>query len=446
MYAPQPLAGGQPPQAVALASLARIGRLVVYAGAGLSRAEPSDIPVGAEIARRTYQRLAAIFDSIPPCNENDLTSVADNVASLDGGIDALRNTVVQVAEFTSADSNYGHKVLALLLLEGAIDVLTTNWDDCIERGCRPERLQATISAVERVQLNIRALLKMHGCATRPPTLLITTAEIDEPQEWVSNEVGARLADSHVVFVGIGDVAAYVREGIDGAVAAVGNSDNVRIVSPSISSGWATSEWATILPGLAADHRIGMGADEFLDVLAGAYIRQTLLDIDGALDDNPRLQNAFRKVKEPLELHHAVAVLTWLRAMAVPPTTGESVVNSDNTAKALTALGLLAAGTVVITKDGAAHSETQRFVLLVALGLQTATRMRREADNRLAAYLADGGDAGTAPTFVAACPFPIGGGLTNLPEDLVGTTAADDVLAGPASASAVLVDAAEVLRS
>ena len=55
-----------------------------------------------------------------------------------GGIDALRNTVVQVAEFTSADSNYGHRVLALLLLEGAIDVLTTNWDTCIERGGLPD--------------------------------------------------------------------------------------------------------------------------------------------------------------------------------------------------------------------------------------------------------------------------------------------------------------------
>src|SRR5450755_2652580 len=53
MYQPRLLMDGQSPHAVGLAALARNGRLVIYAGAGLSRAQPSDLPSGAQVARDT---------------------------------------------------------------------------------------------------------------------------------------------------------------------------------------------------------------------------------------------------------------------------------------------------------------------------------------------------------------------------------------------------------
>lgn len=444
VYQPRRLMDGQSPHAVALAALARNGRLAIYAGAGLSRAQPTELPSGAEVARRTYTRLATLFPSMPACAENDLTSVADSVASVAGGLSALRETVVHVAEFTSATPNYGHKVLAFLLLEGAVNVMTTNWDDCIERGGLPERLQVTITAQERVQVTVRTLLKVHGCASRPPTLLMTSAEVDAPPNWVRIEIGARLTDSHVVFVGIGDVAAYVRLRISEAVAAVGGADHVRVVSPTISTDWANTEWASVLPTLAEEHRIEMFADEFLDMLAGAYIRQFLLDMDIALADNVPLQAALQTVVQPLEQLDALAVLEWLRSIAVPRNTGVSVLASEHTARVLVALGILAAGVLVMQKGGAARTPTQRFQLLVALGLQSASRMRREADNRLAAFLADGGHPDEQPTFLISCPFPQTAPLATLPGDLVGTAPSDDVLSGPLNVSAVLMNAAEVI--
>ena len=445
MYKPRRLAEGQSPHSVALAALGRDHRLVIYAGAGLSRAEPTGLPSGPEVARRTYDRLARLLPEIPACDQRDLTSVADAVASLAGGLTALRETVVDVVEFTTAAPNYGHQALALLLLEGLVKVLTTNWDDCIERGGQPERVRVTMTAVERAQMGDGALLKIHGCATRPDTLLITTAEVDEPEDWITHEVGARLADSHVVFVGTGDVAAYVRDRLSETVAAVGDPDHVRVVGPTIASDWAASEWAEILPDLPVAHRIEMAADEFLDVLAAAYVREFLSDIAAALDEDERLRVALNRVVEPLEELCSVAALEWFRSTAVPRGHGIPVLGEQNTSTALLALGVLAAETLAIQKGGTATTSTQRFQLLVAVGLTPASRIRREAESRLATFLSQGGNDSEQPEFLVACPFPLTPSLAGLPVDLTGPTATDDVLGGPLAATPVLIDAAEVLR-
>jgi hypothetical protein len=447
VYKPGRIADGQPPHPVALAALGRNGRLVIYAGAGLSRAKPTELPSGPEVASRTYQRLAQLLAAIPACDEGDLTSVADAVGSLAGGLRALRETVVRVVEFTTATPNYGHQALALLLLEGVVKVLTTNWDDCIERGGQPERVQVTITAVERGQMDHGALLKVHGCATRPDTLLITTAEVDEPEEWIIHEMGARLADSHVVFVGIGDVAAYVRDRLSETVAAVGDSDHVLIVSPTVAADWATSEWARIVPDLPAENRIEMAADEFLDMLAGAYVHAFLAEVAAAVEEDDKLRLALARVREPLEQLCSVAALTWLRSTAVPRDPGVPVLSGDAIVTALVALGILAAASLTIEKGGAAMTPTGRLQVLVAVGTTPApaSRFRREAENRLADFLSQGGKESERPQFLVACPLPLTPALVGLPVDLMGDTATNDVLGGPLATTPVLIDAAEVLR-
>jgi len=430
---------------VALAALGRDGRLVIYAGAGLSRAEPTGLPTGPEVASRTYERLARLLPAIPACDEDDLTSVADAVASLAGGLPALRETVVNVVEFTTAVPNYGHQALALLLLEGLVKVLTTNWDDCIERGGQPERVRVTITALERAQMGDGALLKIHGCATRPDTLLITTAEVDKPQDWITHEMGARLADSHVVFVGIGDVAAYVRDRLSDTVAAVGDPDHVRVVGPTIATDWDASEWAQIVPDLPFDHRIEMAADEFLDMLAAAYVRGFLSDVSTAVNEDENLRIALSRVVQPLEELCSVVALEWFRSTAVPRAHGIPVLAEQTMSTALLALGVLAAGSLVIEKGGTAITSTQRLQILVAVGLTPASRIRREAEYRLAEFRSQGGNDSEQPEFLVACPFPLTPSLAGLPGDLMGPTATDDVLGGPLVATPVFIDAAEVLR-
>jgi hypothetical protein len=194
-----------------------------------------------------------------------------------------------------------------------------------------------------------------------------------------------------------------------------------------------------------DQRIEMAADEFLDMLAGAYVRAFLADIAGAVQDNNKLRAALNRVAQPLEQLCSVAALEWFRSTAVPRGHGVPVLAGEGIATALLALGLLAAAPIIIEKGGAALTPTQRLQVLVAVGLTPASRVRREAENRLAAFLSQAGKDSEQPEFLVACPFPLATPLAGLPVDLMGNTATDDVLGGPLASTPVLIDAAEVLR-
>jgi hypothetical protein len=249
----------------------------------------------------------------------------------------------------------------------------------------------------------------------------------------------------VVFLGIGDVAAYVRDRLSETVAAIGDPDHVRVVSPTVAVDWDTSEWAQILPNLPVDHRIEMAADEFLDMLVGAYVRAFLADIAAAVQDDDKLREGLERVVQPLEQLCSVAALEWFRSTAVPRGHGVPVLAGQSVATALLALGILAAAPLTIERGGAALVPTQRVQLLVAVGLTPASRFRREAENRLTAFLSQGGTGSEQPKFLVACPFPLTAPLTGFPVDLMGDTAIDDVLGGPLAGTPVLIDAAEVLR-
>ena len=159
-----------------------MGAFALYTGAGLTHAKPSEIPDGAEVARRVYQQLLDRLghEALRDCDENDLLAVADTVAALDNGSDFIKTAAVGVADFTTAKPNYGHMVLAHLILEGVVSTITTNWDDCIERGAGPERVLAVISDRDRHEIRTSALLKVHGCATRPSSALVTSSDLAGP--------------------------------------------------------------------------------------------------------------------------------------------------------------------------------------------------------------------------------------------------------------------------
>jgi hypothetical protein len=73
-HTPQSIDAGCPAYAVSLAERGRAGGLVIYAGAGLSRAEPAGLPSGVEVARRLYDRLRGAFPAIQTFNPADLTA------------------------------------------------------------------------------------------------------------------------------------------------------------------------------------------------------------------------------------------------------------------------------------------------------------------------------------------------------------------------------------
>jgi hypothetical protein len=268
---------------------ARHGRLVVCAGAGLSRGMPTDLPNGADLGKRLDSRLKSLVRGyVSPSNPENLIAVADAGAGLEGGKTALRIEVLRLANFLAAEPNYGHRAVAELLCEGCIQLLLLwNWDDCIERvDVTPERLQVARSHRDLEDLEQPSIAKVHGCATRRSTLLITSEDLTEPPYWTDNAFRERLRGTTSVFIGVGDIADYAQRRLEQlskelAQGAEGNGHplDIWIVSPTIRANWEASEWAKLVPDLPAERRVEMTADEFLDQLARRWVREAIDDLE-----------------------------------------------------------------------------------------------------------------------------------------------------------------------
>ncbi len=196
-----PRAAGEPvaPAVAALGALAADGSLVLCAGAGLSKADPTSLPLGWELAEIVYDQLADRLgeDALAGADRRDLLAVADTIEALQGGAALLQAALREAANYTGAQPNYGHRALAVLLLEGAVEVISTNYDDCIERAGGPfGRLQIIVTDADSVQVRGPAILKIHGCATRDGSLLASTKQLEDPPTWVFHHFGERLRNGH----------------------------------------------------------------------------------------------------------------------------------------------------------------------------------------------------------------------------------------------------------
>ena len=436
------MGNGQPPIAVQLAEVARHRPLSIYAGAGLSQANPTNIPAGAQLAQLCHDRLSeflgpGVFDCADPTS---LTSISD-AAAQNAGIDLVRLTAVAVADFTSARPNFSHRVLALLLLEGIVVAITTNWDNCIERAGGQECVFAIVSNQDRLELHNAALLKVHGCATRPTTLLITTQDLQTPPLWVRDEVNVRLLNSHIVFIGIGDVPPYVRTRIREATEAVGGGGAIFVVSPDIHENWGGSHWAEILPDLPDGRRIATTSDEFFDHFAAAYVRGTLRDTFEALSGAPLAAAAFNRSRRAFDAQTSVAALCWLRRCSVPSSPGASAMGEQAFSRALIALGRLAEPSEpVFLQCGRAIASDAEYEVLAAVGTVTATKFRLEAENRLVGYRSAGRPLADLPKFLIAGAVGRLDGVQELPTDVLDDFDPQDLIAGPLAVEPTFVHA------
>lgn len=442
-HQPGAIDAGLPPYAIALARRARSGRLVIYAGAGLSLAEPAGLPTGAQVAEQVHARLRDAFPDLDCVDQGDLVAIADAVVGRDGGEEALRFTAVQTAEFTTATPTYGHCILAELLLEGVLDVLTTNWDNCVERAGGLEDVLSVVTAHDLLNAVGRRVLKIHGCASQPDSLLLTSAHLRTPPSWVTDETRARLGNAVVVFVGIGDVAGYVEQRLKEAITDVGPIHNIRVVSPGIVNGWDASNWSQLVPDLAEGYRIAATADDFLEKLGGAYVQVSLAELAASMRDATAVAQAFVEAATALRKHDALTVLAWTRRAGVVAKGGVSVLNTESMAEAIAALGRLTGRDFEITRDSTLDTPKGYIEVLAAVGVTSASRLQREARNRLEHHRAKG---------VPEPRFLIGGGIgwgapeLVLPRDIFSEGDASDVVDGPMNAEPTILRAREVLAS
>jgi hypothetical protein len=422
---------------------ARDGNLVMCAGAGLSRAAPSELPSGPKLGVDLDARLAGIIAGYKsPSSTDDLISVADAGEEIAGGEPALRGEVLRLADFTGADPNFGHKATAELLCEGGISLLLLwNWDNCIERvDVSPERLQVSRAKSDLEDLKQPSIAKIHGCATRRESLLITSQDLDEPPVWTDEATLKQLREKTVVFVGVGDIADYARRRLEQLRNQLRENPplDIWVVSPGIEANWEKSAWAELFPDLSSDRRIAMSADDFLDQLSRRWARDVLDGLESATAEaQDGTKDAIGKLCEQLNAWGAVRLLRWTRGSGLGQKIGVSVALNSALTQLLVGYAVLAREQkikqVVVRAPSAVQLDQSRVEGLVACGSRTAQQVRARAHER-AQMLADQGLIGDSASFLVA--GSVVGTLNDDPEmqlDIaVGDQHVDDLVTGPSA--------------
>jgi hypothetical protein len=277
-HTPKPLGEPPCPGVAALVEAARRGRLVLYLGAGVSIPAPARGPRGDEVADLVRPFVAELLDvTVDALLERDLESLAARVeGQAPEALGRLKERVAEAWAFIDMEPNYGHETIALLLREGLVRAVSANWDCGVENGGR--QVHVSIEGVSRaidvlgMPVGALPLYKVHGDVRRPQTIVLTRKEVDEPERWARAAVEGALTGGVVVFVGLGTLGNYVGEPVEELVRLwIDDTTTVRVVDPLGLS----KPWREVLGERTEEVEFAMGADEFLDDLLRAVVREAL---------------------------------------------------------------------------------------------------------------------------------------------------------------------------
>jgi hypothetical protein len=443
----EPVSAAISAQVSALVDEALLGRLAICAGAGMSVS--AGLPDGSELALLIHQEFAGFLSGYACTQPEDIVEVATAVASIDGGLDALQSRIPALAPFLIAPPTLAHKLLALLFVEGAIRLLTTNWDDCLERGWTEEQISVAANGTDADQFRVTHMLKIHGCCKRPQTLLITQEQLETAPFWAQIAVTAELATSSMVFVGIGDVAPYTKKPIMDLARHVPGA-RIRVVSPGIVTKWGVSVWKDIVPDLDPDRRLPMTADDFAEELARGWVHPLLRQLRAF-----KSESWAQSCVQAFEALSALEAIQWLRRAAHGWDIGKSVVRSDEALAGLKAVaihGKLQASrqaqepvfTIQFKQRSAVILGDELLEVLLARPHQTATAIVRTARERALNSAVDHGS--TVVTVLCAATWVQGRRPSTLDTQDVfsGDSEPGDVVVGPMQPTTTLLWADDLI--
>lgn len=415
------------------------GRLTVCAGAGLSKAADASLPLGAELSELLSEHLdGRLAGYSPPADTADLVAVADAAVAAAESLSTLQQEVLRLAPFLDAVPNLGHRALALLLVEGAISAtLLWNWDNCVERSAPDrERIEVALNDEDVGDLRVPAVLKVHGCATRRSSLLITSSQLaDLAPLWSDRALARALSHDVVVFVGIGDVADYARHRISQLLNDFESLDMI-VVGPSVVSKWSETVWAEVAAVLAddAERRVESTADTFFDDLLRAWASHLLMTLE-RLGREEAMSNVVDLVIDALGRASSLGVVSWCRSSLMFPVAGRSAVRSPQVLTVLLAAGVLASHgseQMWLAAHARIATPSRQWLAVVAESNQMASAIEREITRRAQA-LAEAGLAVHAVSVLVAGPV-IGGLAEALSSDVtdifMGEVSDDDIVAAP----------------
>jgi hypothetical protein len=345
-YRPRPLSEAPEAPYFELASAAEEGRLALYIGAGVSMGSPSLLPTSRELLEtlgpQVELNLGIAVEGVDGDEQATLETLAD-LAEAENLLGQLQQLAAKAKPFGDAPPNYGHRVVAALIREGATTVFSVNWDRCVETGSAALGfyLDATITDEDRARrFSDTRFHKVHGCCSQPSSLLISTQQLETPPAWVEHEVGAALGASTVVFVGLGTVGGYIRRRVEQVVSVLGDLTPVWLADP-----YPSRTWNELLERAGAGHVLEVGANEFFDSLISAFVRRMLGHLLAAARDmdagRPELAltPAMQRLEGVLSGVPALDVVLWLRLGGGGVKSGLPLIHSQESRNAFLALAL-----------------------------------------------------------------------------------------------------------
>ncbi len=327
-----------PPAAVdPLVRTGREGRLVLYLGAGVSRSSPSSGPSGNDVADQLRPFAAELLGvDVGNVTAPNLEALAERVElEVDERLPALKVRAAEAWHFRDMEPNYAHEVIALLLREGLVTVVSANWDCGVENGGKHIEIviEGVSSALDRLNLASGKIpiYKVHGCATRPETLVLTRSEINEPRTWARAEVQGSLAGGRVAFVGLGTLGSYVGEPVRELVGLwTADGTTICVVDPNGPS----EAWREVLGETAHEVELRFGADEFMDHVVRAVALDALSRVEQearTLHDSEQQDWSAATLNGSIALRRAFAdspgdaVLRWWRDGVIPSMDGRQFI-------------------------------------------------------------------------------------------------------------------------
>ncbi len=339
--------------------------------------------------------------------------------------------------------------MALLLHEGAIKAVTTNWDTCIETAVPDEPISAVVTDEDRLLYVGARLYKLHGDARRPGTLLISTNQMADPLAWASADVASALGNATVVFLGIGDVAPYVRLRLDYLLSRIGNTNHVRLVGRSIRTNWAASAWSTLLPEFPEVNRIEQDADAFTDELLRAWARACILKAkDTATGIGEPMSGWFDRLVSTLGTVTAPEFVGLMRRARSAETPRSQSIQAPPATDALLGLAAFARGRAIMwPADGATLPlDGEALELLIGDGHVSGSAGADEARDRIARRRREGviGPDELATVICSGFKGPVAPKAGGLEADIVAATYSGDLIDGPTAGPTRVVRADDLI--
>jgi SIR2-like domain len=281
-----------PTDQVRLLTSMNAGRLVILCGAGLSMAQPSNLPAAWKVAEMCFDEYKLKIDpSIDMALRHDLEALAEHFVGLNNLKTVFIENIVPWVEF-ERPPNPGHAAIAdFLITKNFAAGLSGNYDKLIERCAwnYGADFVGSLDGDEATVANYKQapLLKFHGCGHRDRSSTVwASSQLEDPNiasriEKSKVWMAANLRKKDLLVVGFWSDWNYLNQILDGAIQSL-DPLSVTVIDPS-----PTESLQAKAPGLWAiahqqhvnfSHIQESGADA-LDQLRRAfsenYMRQLL---------------------------------------------------------------------------------------------------------------------------------------------------------------------------